>query len=122
MVTPTLLWAACTNAWPPFSEETFTNIQSKSFLEQLQTISSCPVGCYPGEEADPHLATNSFQGVVESDKVTCEHPFLQDKHHQLLWLLLIGLVLQTHPEFNCPSLEMLQHLNIFLVMRGPNRT
>ena len=28
--------------------------------------------CYLGEDADPHLATTSYQGVVESDKVSPE--------------------------------------------------
>ena len=32
---------------------------------------------YLGEEADPHLTTTSFQVVVESDKVSPEHPLLQ---------------------------------------------
>ncbi|KAK4830648.1 hypothetical protein QYF61_012491 [Mycteria americana] len=73
----------------PFSEVKFPNIQSKPPLVQLEAISSCPMACYLGEETDPHLATTSFQAVVESDKLCC------------------------------PSLDTLQHLNDFLAVRGP---
>ena len=42
------------------------NVQPESSLAQLEAITSCPVTSYMGEEANPHLATTSFQGVVES--------------------------------------------------------
>ncbi|KAK4810530.1 LOW QUALITY PROTEIN: hypothetical protein QYF61_004493 [Mycteria americana] len=45
----------------PFSEEKFPNIQFKPPLAKLETISSCPITCYLGEETDPHLSTTSFQ-------------------------------------------------------------
>ncbi|KAK4815496.1 hypothetical protein QYF61_003054 [Mycteria americana] len=77
----------------PFSEEIFPNIQSKPPLAQLEVLPSCPMACYLGEETDPHLSTTSFHVVVESDKTL----------HQL----------------RCPSLDTLQHLNVFLVGTGP---
>ncbi|KAJ7413830.1 Dapper 1 [Willisornis vidua] len=56
------------------------SIQFKPPLEQLEAVSSGPVTCYLGEEAEPQLATTSFQAAEESDKVTPEpipssHPF-----------------------------------------------
>lgn len=63
------LWAACSNARPPFSELTLPNIQSKHPLVQFETILSCPISCFLGEEI-PHLAQVSFPEVVESSKVT----------------------------------------------------
>ncbi|KAK4826690.1 hypothetical protein QYF61_010699 [Mycteria americana] len=53
-----------------FHEEIFPNIQSKPPLAQPEAISSCPMACYLGEETNTHLATTSFQVVVESDKVS----------------------------------------------------
>ncbi|KAK4821667.1 hypothetical protein QYF61_027135 [Mycteria americana] len=67
----------------PFSEVKFPNIQSKPPLVQLEAISSRPSTCYLGEETDPHLATTSFQVVVESNKVSPQPPFLQAKQPQL---------------------------------------
>ncbi|KAK4824211.1 hypothetical protein QYF61_012125 [Mycteria americana] len=54
----------------PFSEDISPNIQFKPPLVQLEAISSRPITCYLGEETDPHLATTSFQAVVESDEVS----------------------------------------------------
>ncbi|KAK4830127.1 LOW QUALITY PROTEIN: hypothetical protein QYF61_008554 [Mycteria americana] len=103
----------------PFGEEIFPNIQSKPPLAQLEAISSRPITCYLGEETDPHLATISFQVVVESDKVSPQPPFLQAKQPQFPQLLLIRLLLQTLHQLCCPSLDTLQHLHAFLVLRGP---
>ncbi|KAK4824973.1 hypothetical protein QYF61_022499, partial [Mycteria americana] len=79
------------------------NIQSKPPLAQLEAISSCPITCYLGEEIDPHLATTSFQA----------------KQPQLPQPLLRRLLLQTLHQPRCPSLNILQHLNVSLVVRGP---
>ncbi|KAK4821599.1 LOW QUALITY PROTEIN: hypothetical protein QYF61_025176 [Mycteria americana] len=79
-------------------------------------ISSCPMACYLGEETDPHLATTSFQVVVESNKVSPQPPFLQPKQPQLPQLLLIRFTLH---QLRCPSLDTLQHLNVSLVVGGP---
>ncbi|KFO96584.1 Wiskott-Aldrich syndrome protein family member 1 [Calypte anna] len=46
--------------------------------------------CCLGKETNPHLATPSFQGVVESDEVSPEPPLLQAEHPQLPQPLLIG--------------------------------
>ncbi|KAK4826396.1 hypothetical protein QYF61_008067 [Mycteria americana] len=88
----------------PFGEELFPNIQSKPPLAQLEAISSRPITCYLGEETDPHLSTTSFQA----------------KQPQLPQPLLIRLVLQTLHQLRCPSLDTLQHLNVPLVVGGPN--
>ncbi|KAK4833077.1 hypothetical protein QYF61_027739 [Mycteria americana] len=88
-------------------------------LSLVQAISSHPITCYLGEETDPHLSTTSFQGVVESDKVSPQPPFLQAKQPQFPQPLLIRLLLQTLHQLRCPSLDSLQHLNVSLVVRGP---
>ncbi|KAK4816580.1 hypothetical protein QYF61_017970 [Mycteria americana] len=103
----------------PFSEEIVPNIQSKPPLVQLEAVSSHPTPCYLGEETNTHLSTTSFQVVVESDKVSPQPSFLQAKQPQFPQLLLIRLVLQTLHELRCPSLDTLQHLNVFLVVGGP---
>ncbi|XP_054059219.1 lateral signaling target protein 2 homolog isoform X3 [Rissa tridactyla] len=41
------------------------------------------------------------------------------KQLQLAQLLCVRLVLQTRHQLHCPSLDMLQHLNVFVVMRDP---
>ncbi|KAK4826124.1 LOW QUALITY PROTEIN: hypothetical protein QYF61_005276 [Mycteria americana] len=75
----------------PFGEEIFPNIQSKPPLVQLEAISSRPITCYLGEETNAHLATASFQAVVESNKVSPQPPLLQAKQSQLPQPLLIRL-------------------------------
>ncbi|KAK4823486.1 hypothetical protein QYF61_002550 [Mycteria americana] len=87
----------------PYSEVKFPNIQSKPPLAQLEAISSCPITCYMAEETDPHLTTTSFQA----------------KQPQFPQPLLIRLLLQTLHQLRCPSLDMLQHLNVSLVVGGP---
>ena len=77
----------------PFGEEIFPNIRSKPPLAQLEAVPSCPITCYLGEETNTHLATTSFQVVVESDKVSPQPPFLQAKQPYFSQLPLIGLVL-----------------------------
>ncbi|RMC15929.1 hypothetical protein DUI87_08135 [Hirundo rustica rustica] len=73
-------------------------------------MSSHPVSCFLGEDANPHLATISFQErairVAESHKVSPETPLLQARQSQLL----TGHVLQTFHQLCCPSL--LQHFNV----------
>ena len=86
----------------PFGEEIFPNIQSKPPLAQLEAISSCPIACYLGEETDTHLATTSFQVVVESDKVSPQPPVLQTKKPQFLSPFLSQ---QLTPPRTCVSLQ-----------------
>ncbi|KAK4828847.1 LOW QUALITY PROTEIN: hypothetical protein QYF61_000904 [Mycteria americana] len=100
----------------PFNEEIFPKIQSEPPLVQLEAVSSCPITCYLGEDTDTHLATTSFQVVGDSNKVFPEPLFLQAKQPQFPQLLLTGLTLH---QLHCPSLDTLQHLNVFLGVRGP---
>lgn len=76
-------------------------------------ISFCPIFYYLGEETNSHLLPTPFQAALESNK-DLDTPFLQTEHPQLPQLLLIRLVLQILR----PSLDMLQDLNVFLVVRG----
>lgn len=52
----------------------------------------------------------SFQGVLESDKISSQPPFLQGKQPQLPQSLFMRLVLQTLPRLCCPPSDTLQHL------------
>ncbi|KAJ7414126.1 hypothetical protein WISP_86698 [Willisornis vidua] len=99
-----------------FSEGVFPHTHSEPTLVQLEPISSCPIPRNLGEEIDSHLDT-SFQVVIQSDKVSLEPPLLQTKCPQLPQLLLIRLVLHILHQLHCPSLESLQHFNVFLVVK-----
>ena len=57
-----------------FGEEILPNTQPEPPLAQHEAIPSSPISSYAGEEADLHLATIIFQGVVESDKISPETP------------------------------------------------
>ena len=98
----------------------FLDIQSKPPMEQLEAVSPCPMACSLGEEPDTHLATASFQGAAEAVRWGLpEPPPLQTKHPQFPRLRLTRLVLQTLHQLRC-SLDMLQHLQVFLEASGPN--
>ncbi|KAJ7422271.1 hypothetical protein BTVI_14832 [Pitangus sulphuratus] len=100
-----------------FCEAVSYNIQSKALLAQLEVLSSCPITYYLAEKTNPQLTTASFQIAVESNKVSQEPPFIQAQQPQFTQLL-IRVALQTLHQLRCPSLDMLQNLNIFLVMHG----
>ena len=61
-----------------FGEEIVPNIQPERSLAQLKAIPSCPMANDMGEEANPHLTTASFQGVVEGYKISPEPPQDED--------------------------------------------
>ncbi|RMC21616.1 hypothetical protein DUI87_02483 [Hirundo rustica rustica] len=71
------------------------------------------------KETNPQLSTPTLQEVVESDKVTSESPFLQDKQPQLPQSFLIGLVFQAPHQPCCPPLEVFKHVNVLPKLRGP---
>ena len=68
-----------------------------------------------GEEAGSHLDTASLQVVVESDKVTPEPPLLETEQSQLPQPFLV----RNPHQFHWHSLDTLQGLSVFLVVRGP---
>ncbi|RMC18216.1 hypothetical protein DUI87_05097 [Hirundo rustica rustica] len=88
-------------------------------MNQLETASSCSVSCSLVEETNPQLTASIFQGIVESDKVTSESPFLQAKQPQLPQSFLTGFVFQAPHQPCCPPLDALKHLNILPKLRGP---
>jgi len=67
----------------------------------------------------PLLTTTSFQVAVEGDKVSPQTAFLQTEQRQFPQPVLTGLVLQTLHQPCSPSLDTLQHLSVFLVVRDP---
>lgn len=80
-------------------------------MSQFEAISSCSVAFILGRrDPTPDWLQPSFQGVVESGKISPEPPVVWAEHFP--WLLLFR-------PFPSPSLETLQHLNIFFVVRGP---
>ncbi|RMC03536.1 hypothetical protein DUI87_20736 [Hirundo rustica rustica] len=85
----------------------------------LESVSSHSVTCCLEKETSPHLATTTFQEVVESDKVTSESPFLQAKHPQLPQPFLTGFVFQAPHQPRCPPLDVLKHLNVLPKLRDP---
>ena len=118
MASPPPPWAGSPVPDSSLREKVFPYVKSKSPLVQIVAISLSPVCCL-GEEAKPLLITASLQEVVECNEVSPEHPLLQTEQSQLPQMLLIRLVLQTPHQFCCPSLDMFQDLNVFLVVRGP---
>ena len=60
---------------------------------QLEAIASRPITSYLGEETNTCLTTNSFQVVVENDKVPPQPPLFQIKQPQFPQLLLTRCVL-----------------------------
>ena len=82
-------------------------------------IPSHPTASYTRAEANPHLTMTSFQAVAESSEVSPEPPLLQAEQSELPQLLPIRLVLQTPHQLCCPSLDTLQGLDVFLVLKGP---
>ena len=68
----------------PFCKEVFPDIQPKSPLVQLETISPCPVTCHQWEETNPTLAVNTFQILEDSNNVSPQSPFPQTKQPQFL--------------------------------------
>lgn len=38
----------------------------------LEGVSSCPIACYLGQETNPHVATTSWQVVVENNNEEAE--------------------------------------------------
>lgn len=88
---------------------------------QLEDISSCLISCCLGIQPEPYLAKFSFQAVIESENVSPEPFFLQPKLSQLPEPLLKELVPKTLPQFPCPSLENLHHLNVCQVPKTEHR-
>ena len=88
---------------------------------QPGSIASHPITSYLGEETNTCLTTTSFQVAVENNKVSPPPPPLQTTQPQLPQLVLTRLVLKTLHQPHCPSLDMLQRLNVLLVVRGPKR-
>ena len=87
---------------------------------QLEAVPSCPVAYYLVKETHPQLSAPFFHVVVEGDEVSPQPPLLLTKQPQFPQPLLLQHVLQTLHQLHClSSLDTLQHLNVFLVVRGP---
>jgi len=100
-----------------FGEEAFPDIHPDPPLLQLEAVSSHHSISYVGKEADCHLTITSFQAVVEDYEVSLGPPLLQTK--QFPQLLLVKLVLQIPHQQCYHSLDLLQGLSVFLVVRHP---
>ena len=60
-------------------EEIIPNIQYKPPLVQLETVSSSPTTCHLRKETNTLLATTSIQVIVESDEVSPQPLFYQER-------------------------------------------
>lgn len=72
-----------------------------------------------GEETNPHLAPPSCHRVAETEKVPPEPPLPQAEQPQLPQPFLTGSVLQILHQLCFPSLNLLQHLDVFPELREP---
>ena len=71
-----------------------------------------------GEDNDSHLTTASLQEVIESNNVSLEPPLLQTKQPQFSQPFPPKTCAPDPSQLHCPSLDTLQGLNVFLVIRG----
>lgn len=74
---------------------------------------------FPAGALGAHLNGLLKTNAKKKKKISSEPPVLQAKHPQFPQQQLVVLVIQTLPELRCPSLDLLQHLNVFLAMRSP---
>ena len=88
-------------------------------LAQLKAIFPRPVACHLQVESNPALAVSTFQILEEGKKVSPQPPLPQTKQPQFLQLLLVGHILQAFHKPRCPSLDLLQPLHVFSVLRCP---
>ena len=95
------------------------DLQSKPPLAQLEPLCSCSIPCSLGEETRRLLAPASFQVAGESHRFPPEPSLLQTESPQVPQPFHITLVLQALHQLRCPSLELLQHLSVSLVMTAP---
>ena len=79
---------------------------------QLEAILSSPISSN-AEEANLHLAATSFQGVVESDKVSPE--LLFSRLNNPSFSAAPNKTCAPDPsQLHCPSVDVLQDLDVFL--------
>lgn len=79
-------------------------------------ILSCPIAVTWKKKPTPISA--SIQAVVGSDKVLSEAPLLQNKQSQFPQSILVRLVLWTLLQHCCMCFDPLQHISVFLIVRG----
>ncbi|XP_048803588.1 uncharacterized protein LOC125694433 [Lagopus muta] len=101
------------------SKELPPNIQPKSSLLQLGSISPSPAVVSPFEEFTPLLAVGSLQVLIGCNEVTPQPSLLQAEQAQLPQPVLIGEVLQPPDHLSRPPLDPFQNLYVFLVLRAP---
>lgn len=108
--TTTVLCSLCQGLTTLFVKKFFAISNLNCPWHNLRPFPLISFPLYLGEV--PTQLQASFQGVVESDKVSHELPFLHTKHSKLPQLF-IRFVLQILLQLCCPGLDMLQHTNIF---------
>ena len=78
-----------------------------------------PLVLSPVRRDQPHSAVSTFQVMEESNNVSPQPPLPQTKEPQFLQLLLIGHILQALHKPCCPSLDLLQNLDVPSVLTCP---
>ena len=97
-------------------------MQFKPSPKQFEAISCHPIASYLGEETSTRITTTSFQVVVESDKVRPQPPLLQTEQPQFPQPHPIRLVIRALLYPCSSSLDTLQQLNVFPIVRGSKVT
>lgn len=93
-------------SWRTLSlKKLFPDVQPKSLLRKLKTVSPHVIPCSVGAEPNLALLAPSCQGVVQSKKVLLEPPFLHTESPRFFSCSLSN-VLQTIPQHHYPSLDM----------------
>ena len=117
MASPPSPWAACSSAWSLLVRGNLSKHPTWTSLVQLEAIIFHPITSYLGGVTDPHLATTSFQIVVESSKISPEPP------PDYTILAPSAIPRRTCASDPSPaSLSFSEHtkgLRVFLVVRGP---
>ena len=102
-----------------FGLEIFPYIQPEPLPDQLEAIPFCPIVSFTGEEADSHLRKISLQVVIEYNNISPVPPLLQTNQSQFFQPLPTEIVLQIPHQLHCPSHDMFQGLDVFLIVSGP---
>ena len=104
----------------PYCKKFLPYIQSKSTLPWFKTITPCPVTTALAENIVPVFPIGPLQVLKGCNKVSLESSLPQAEQPQLSQPFLIGELLYASDCFCGPSLEMLQQVHVFRVLRAPD--
>lgn len=103
----------------PLHEEILSNVRSKYSLAQLEVISLCSVTCHLRKETKTFLTKTGIPVVVKSNEVSPSAYFSQDQSSYSSLISSLCLFFFSIYQLCYSSLNALQKLNKFLVVRDP---